>query len=434
MLTILSKDEFLKKLRGQSGFAVSREENTVRKIIENVAKKGDRALFDYSKKFDDTAIDKRSIKVSEHEIDRAVKKVNKESAAGGKEFMAALKSAAQKIKRYHERQVEKGYTLSDSGAEIGLRVLPIERVGVYVPGGLAAYPSSVLMNVIPAKVAGVKEIVLITPPLKKSQPPHVNDLILAAAHLVGVGEIYKVGGAHGIAALAFGTESIKKVDKIVGPGNVYVTLAKKLVFGLVGVDKLAGPSEVLVIADDSADPKLVAAELLAQAEHDPDARAVLVSPSEKLIAKAEAEVTRQFTLLPRKVIMERSLKNNGVAVNVKDINAAIEIANQVGPEHLVVMTKKPEKIADKIKNAGAIFVGSNSPVALGDYIAGTNHVLPTEATARFSSPLGVWDFVKRQSIINYSATALEKVSKNVEILAALEGLDAHAATVRRPKI
>ena len=427
MLTILSKDEFLKKLREQPGFSVSREENAVRKILENVAKKGDRALFDYSKRFDDTTIDKRSIKVSELEIDRAVKKVNKEN----KEFVVALKNAAQKIKRYHEKQVEKGYTLSDSGAEVGLRVLPIERVGVYVPGGLAAYPSSVLMNVIPAKVAGVKELALITPPLKKSQPPHVNDLVLAAAHFVGINEIYKVGGAHGIAALAFGTESIKKVDKIVGPGNVYVTLAKKLVFGLVGIDKLAGPSEVLVIADDSADPKLVAAEMLAQAEHDPDARAVLVSPSEKLIEKVEAEVTRQFTLLPRKIIMERSLKNNGKAVRVKDINAAVEVANLVGPEHLVIMTKKAEKVAEKIENAGAVFVGGSSPVALGDYIAGTNHVLPTEATARFSSPLGVWDFVKRQSLINYSSSALKKVAKNVEVLAALEGLEAHAATVKR---
>jgi histidinol dehydrogenase len=293
------------------------------------------------------------------------------------------------------------------------------------------------MNVVPAQVAGVKEIVLISPPQKGSNPPAANNLILAAAGLLQKTaaktkiEIYKVGGAQGIAALAFGTETVPKVDKIVGPGNLYVTLAKKLLYGLVGIDKLAGPSEVLVVADDSADAELVAAEILAQAEHDPDARAMLVSTSQKLIEAVSATVTVRCAGCRRKTIAERALKNNGWAVLAKSQTEMLSIANEIGAEHVVVMTKNATALSAQITNAGAIFIGAYSPVALGDYWAGPNHVLPTGGTARFSSPLGVWDFVKRQSVIHYSKAALKKAAADIEILAEGEGLEAHARSVKR---
>ncbi|MBU0687023.1 MAG: histidinol dehydrogenase [Candidatus Margulisbacteria bacterium] len=418
MLKLLAKEEFLKKYQAGKKDLFPREEKDARHIVSDVANKGDRALFGYTNKFDHVSLDHKSVKVTSREIEQALKTIAKNEPG----FLKALKTAAKNIKKYHEKQREKSYSLSGGGAETGLRVMPIDRVGVYVPGGLAAYPSSVLMNVIPAQVAGVAEIVLIS-------PPPISNLILAAAGVLGIKEIYRAGGAQGIGALAFGTESIPRVDKIVGPGNIYVTMAKKAVFGIVGIDKLAGPSEVLIIADGSADPSMIAADLLSQAEHDPHARSSLVSNSKKIIERVQEEIIRQFIGLKRKVIIEKALRANGAAVLVKNIDEAIELSNQVGPEHLQILTKNPIANAKKIKNAGAIFLGAFSPVALGDYIAGPNHVLPTEGTARFSSPLGVWDFVKRQSLINFSQKGLNKVKKQVALLAALEGLDAHAATL-----
>ncbi|MFA4857874.1 MAG: histidinol dehydrogenase [Candidatus Margulisiibacteriota bacterium] len=374
-------------------------------------------VFGWAKKFDGVKLTRQNIKVTQAEINRAEAVVR----SNAPKFLPALKIAARNIQKYHEQQREKGFSLKmgkkSSRAEIGLRVLPIERVGVYVPGGLAAYPSSVLMNVIPALVAGVKEIALITPPIKNSSPPRVNPFVLAAVKMLQRQsrnckiEVCQIGGPQGIAALAYGIPAIKKVDKIVGPGNYFVTLAKKEVFGVVGIDKLAGPSEVLVIADDSANPQYVAAELLAQAEHDPAARAILVTTSRAL---------------------EKQAKDEGCScvVQVKNLDEAVAASNAIGPEHLVIMTKNAEQLSRKITNAGAIFIGEYSPVALGDYFAGTNHVLPTGGTARFSSPLGVWDFVKRQSVINYSKGALKKAGAAIEILAASEGLEAHAKSVR----
>jgi histidinol dehydrogenase len=408
-------------------------EKQVRQIVQAVARSGDAALFSFSKKFDGITLTADNIRATATEIKTAFNLVKKENPG----FLSALKKAAVNICKYHEKQRAHGFTMKIGGAgrdaEIGLRVLPIERVGVYVPGGLAAYASSVLMNVIPAVVAGVKQLVLVSPPLKGVTPPQINKYILAAVSLLQKLapkckiEVYKIGGAQAVAALAYGTRSIPKADKIVGPGNRFVTQAKKEVFGVVGIDKLAGPSEVVVLADASANPEYIAAELLAQAEHDPTAQAVLVTDAKKLKEQVHTAVLSQT----KKLSVRMPAKGKIKMLKAKNLQAAIDLANQIGPEHLVIMTKNPKAVMLKIENAGAIFLGEYSPVALGDYFAGPNHVLPTSGTARFSSPLGVWDFVKRQSVINYSAAALKKIAKDIATLAHAEGLAAHAEAVKR---
>ncbi|MFA5928628.1 MAG: histidinol dehydrogenase, partial [Candidatus Margulisiibacteriota bacterium] len=311
-------------------------------------------------------------------------------------------------------------------SKLGWRYTPMQRVGIYVPGGQASYPSSVLMNAIPAKLAGVSEIVMVTPPNKDGQ---ISPLVLAAAKEVGIEEIYKLGGAQAIAALAYGTETIRPVDKIVGPGNIYVTLAKKLVYGVCGIDKLAGPSDVLIIADDTANPAYIAADLLAQAEHDALSSAILVTTSTELAEKVQKEIPGQIELAPRKAIIEKALKDNGLIVIVKDLEAMIATANLIAPEHLEIMTNKPAQIAEAIINAGAIFLGDCSPAVVGDYLAGPNHVLPTGGTARFDSPLSVSDFLKASSIVSFSRSTLQAYRPDIERLALLEGLPAHAAAI-----
>jgi histidinol dehydrogenase len=389
------------------------EEKTVREIIAEVREKGDGALLRFTKKFDKVELSADELKVSESETGKAYGKVKKD-------FIDSLTKAIQNITAYHRKQKsDEWFETLPLDVVLGQRLIPLERVGVYVPGGRAIYPSSVLMNVIPAKVAGVKEIIL-------ASPPPISPYVLVAAKEVGVDSVYKIGGAQAIAALAYGTETVPKVDKIVGPGNIYVTLAKREVFGIVGIESLAGPSDVLIIADQDADAQYIAADLLAQAEHDPDSCAILITISEKLIEKVEKEIGRQKTKLSRKKIIEEA---EIVLLHVETIRQAVEIANRIAPEHLELEVGSPQRILEQVKNAGAVFMGPYSPVAVGDYIAGPNHVLPTGGTARYSSPLGVYDFVKHQSIIGYTKPALKNVWKDVKLLAEIEGLDAHARSI-----
>ncbi|OGB89872.1 histidinol dehydrogenase [candidate division WOR-1 bacterium RIFCSPHIGHO2_01_FULL_53_15] len=389
------------------------QEKVVNEIIEAVRAKGDEALFEYTKKFDGEEIAPDELKVTDEEIKKAYKKV-KEG------FFDSLTKAIQNITAYHRKQKsDEWFETLPLDVVLGQRLIPLTRVGVYVPGGRATYPSSVLMNVIPAKVADVKEIILVS-------PPPISPYILVAAAEVGVSAIYKVGGAQAIAALAYGTQTVPKVDKIVGPGNIYVTLAKKAVFGTVGIESLAGPSDVVIIADSDADAEFIAADLLAQAEHDPSSSAVLITNSEKVLEKVEKEVAKQLPKLARKKIIEEA---EIVLMQTETIGQAIELSNRIAPEHLELEVGSPQRVLEKIKNAGAVFLGPHSPVAVGDYIAGPNHVLPTGGTARFASPLGVYDFVKHQSIIGYTKPALKNVWKDVKLLAEIEGLDAHARSI-----
>ncbi|MFA6430768.1 MAG: histidinol dehydrogenase [Candidatus Margulisiibacteriota bacterium] len=389
------------------------EESAVKAIINNVREKGDKALIEYAKKFDNASLSPKGIMVSAEEIKEAYKGIQDG-------FLDSLTKAIQNITSYHKKQkVDEWFETLPLDVVLGQRLIPLETVGVYVPGGRARYPSSVLMNVIPATVAGVKDIVI-------STPPPISPYVLVAANEVGVTKIVNAGGAQAIAAMAYGTETVPKVDKIVGPGNIYVTLAKKEVFGVVGIESLAGPSDVLIIADVDADPEFVAADLLAQAEHDPSSISVLVTTSEKLIKETEVEIRKQMENLSRKNIIEQA---EIVLIKVDTVNHAVEIANQIAPEHLELEVGAPQRVLGKIKNAGAIFLGPHSPVAVGDYIAGPSHVLPTGGTARFSSPLGVYDFVKHQSIIGYTKPALKNVWKDIKLLAEIEGLDAHARSV-----
>lgn len=392
----------------------------VEDILQNIEQRGDAAVREYTQRFDGVELD--SFLVSQDEIDAATKKV-------GPEFMAILNEAAENIRSYHQRQVEK--TWLDTfrpGVKLGAKFTPIQRVGVYVPGGTAAYPSTVLMDTIPAHVAGVPSIAVFTPPSKDGS---VNPYILAAASVAGATEIYKVGGAQGIAAAAYGTESILPVFKIVGPGNAYVAMAKRLVFGTVGIDMIAGPSEVGVLADDAANPVWVAADLLAQAEHDKRAAVFLVTPSRSFAEKVEKEVDRQLKELPRKEIAGASITDHSKIFLVKDKDQAVEIMNLIAPEHLEIAFDEPETWAKKIVNAGAIFMGPYTTEPLGDYFAGPNHTLPTMGTAAFSSPLGVYDFVKRSSLLEYDREAFEKVAKQVMTFANVEGLQAHGLAVKR---
>ena len=387
-------------------------------VIADVRANGDKALFAYSEKFDKVKL--TSLEVSKEELAATVEKVDPE-------FRAVLERAAANIRAFHEKQVRTGFVINEKdGVVLGQKIVPLETVGLYVPGGTASYPSSVLMNVIPAKIAGVKNIVMVTPPAKDGG---VRPEIVAAAAVAGVDRIFKVGGAQAIAALAYGTETIPRADKIMGPGNASVADAKKQVFGVCGIDMIAGPSEILIVADGKSDPRLVAADMLSQAEHDKMASAVLVTDSAALAEKTAAELERQIPLLPREEIARASIDNNGKIIVADSLDRAIDIANEIAPEHLEICTDAPFDVLNKIRNAGSVFLGRSCPEALGDYFAGPNHTLPTGGTARFSSPLSVDDYVKKYSFTYYTADALAAVTDDVAAFADREGLHAHARSV-----
>ena len=400
----------------------SNVEEIVTGIIADVRARGDRALLEYNEKFDKAKLD--SLEVTAEEIDEAFATVEPE-------FLEILKEAAKNIRAFHEKQVRQSFIMNENcGVVTGQKITPIERVGLYVPGGTAAYPSTVLMDSIPAKIAGCKVIEMVSPPSKDGK---INPVILAAAKIAGVDRIYKVGGAQAVAALAYGTETVGAVDKIVGPGNAFVAEAKKQVFGKVSIDMIAGPSEILVVADSTANPKFVAADLLSQAEHDRMASAVLVTDSRAMAEAVSAELERQIPLLPRQEIARASIDNNGkIIVAENNLALAIEIANEIAPEHLELCVDNPFDYLDQIRHAGSIFMGKYCPEALGDYFAGPNHTLPTSGTAKFSSPLSVDDFVKKSQFTYYTKDALAQVADKVAYFASKEGLDAHArsATVR----
>lgn len=390
-------------------------EGIVAEIIENVKANGDRALFEYCKKFDRAEL--TSLQVTAEEIAEARKTVSPE-------LMEVMEKAARNIRKFHERQVRNSFLINDEdGIVCGQKIIPVDRAGLYVPGGTAAYPSTVLMDSIPAKIAGCREVVIVTPPNAQGK---VNPVILAAASIAGVDRIFKVGGAQAIAALAYGTETIPKVDKIVGPGNAFVAEAKKQVFGKVSIDMIAGPSEILIVADGKTNPRYAAADLLSQAEHDKMASAVLVTDSMELATAVQAELERQIPQLLRADIARASIDNNGKIIVADTLDAAIEIANEIAPEHLELCVDAPFDYLDQIRHAGSIFMGRNCPEALGDYFAGPNHTLPTSGTAKFSSPLSVDDFIKKTQYTYYTRDALKKVARDVEAFAKAEGLTAHA--------
>lgn len=390
-------------------------EGVVTEIIQTVRKEGDSALYAYAQKFDGAQLD--TLAVTDTEMQEALSSVDPE-------FLQVLENAAKNIRAFHEKQVRNSFIMSgQNGALMGQKVTPIEKVGVYVPGGTAALSSTVLMDVIPAKIAGCRQIVMVTPPGKNGK---INPAILAAAKVAGVTNIFKVGGAQAVAALAYGTESIPHVDKIVGPGNAFVSEAKKQVFGQVAIDMIAGPSEILIVSDGKSKPSHVAADMLSQAEHDKMASAVLVTDSRDLAEAVQQELERQIPLLPRSEIARASIDNNGKIIVADDLQVAIDIANEIAPEHLELMVDDPFRYLDSIENAGSIFMGRNCPEALGDYLAGPNHTLPTSGTARFSSPLSVDDFVKKSQFTYYTDAALDAVSHQVALFARQEGLEAHA--------
>lgn len=419
-LTKESKSNILENLLKRSPNSYGKFESAVADILANVKSRGDDALFEYTRNFDKADINPSNIVVTQEEIDEAYSLVDDK-------LLDVIRKALVNIRDYHEKQ--KQYSWFDSkpdGTILGQKVTALSRVGVYVPGGKAAYPSSVLMNVMPAKVAGVEQIVMCTPPDKEGK---VYPTTLVAAKEAGVDVIYKVGGAQAIAAMAYGTASVPKVDKIVGPGNIYVALAKKAVFGYVSIDSVAGPSEIMVIADETANPRFVAADLLSQAEHDEMASAILVTTSEELAKKVSAQIDEFLKELSRSEIISKSLENYGYILAADSIDEAIEVANDIASEHLEIVTKDPFNVMTKIKNAGAIFLGEYSSEPLGDYFAGPNHVLPTNGTAKFFSPLSVDDFIKKSSIISYSREALELIHNDIETFAKAEHLTAHANSI-----
>ena len=396
-------------------------EEAVGQIVEAVKKDGDQALFSYTEQFDHCKTDKETVEVTDQEIREAY-----ESVDPG--LLSVIRKALVNIRAFHEKQKRPGwFETKPDGSILGMRLLPVASAGVYAPGGTAAYPSSVLMNVIPAKVAGVERIVMATPPGPDGK---VNAGTLAAASVAGVDEIYKMGGAQAIAALAFGTESVPKVDKITGPGNIFVALAKKACFGYVGIDSIAGPSEILVIADETANPRYVAADLLSQAEHDVLASAILITTSRRLAEQVSEQIDGFLSTLERRDIIQKSLETYGYILIAPDLDAAADAANEIASEHLEILTADPFSMMTKIRNAGAIFLGEYSSEPLGDYFAGPNHVLPTNGTARFFSPLNVDDFCKKTSLISYSRQALEAAHKDIELFAEREGLTAHANSIR----
>lgn len=416
----ISKDkEYLKKLKSRNRRELDGVNEIVKDILVNIRLNKDKALREYTKKFD--GVELENFLVPEEEIETALKNTDEK-------LKEDLLKAKENIEKYHNKQLKTSYSLyEEEDIILGQIVRPIEKVGIYVPGGRAAYPSTVLMNAIPAKIAGVNEIIMITPPDKKGK---IKESILAAASIAGVNKIYKIGGAQGIGALAFGTESIPKVDKITGPGNIYVAMAKKQLMGYVGIDMIAGPSEIMIIADQWANPKYIAADLISQAEHDEMAASILVTDWEPLVRKILAEIELQLQSLERKEIIEKSLKNYGAIIITSCLQESINIANEIAPEHLEVLTRNPFDVYRSIKNAGAIFLGEYSPEPVGDYFAGPNHTLPTSSTSRFSSPLSVDDFIKKTSLIYYSKKALAKSKDSIIRIAEEEGLTAHVNSVK----
>lgn len=420
-LTESTKKNLLKDLLKRSPSSYGTYEQTVSEIVNNVKENGDKAVFEYTEKFDHFALNSGNIRVTEEEIKEAYKEIPED-------LIEVYRHSAANIRTFHEKQLRQSFIETrPDGSILGQRITPIEKAGVYVPGGKAAYPSSVLMNVVPAKVAGVPKIVMTTPCNKEGK---VNAGTLVAADIAGVDEIYKVGGAQAIAALAFGTESVPKVDKITGPGNIFVALAKKAVYGHVSIDSVAGPSEILVLADETANPRYVAADLLSQAEHDELASAILITTSKELAEKVSKEVDGFTETLERREIILKSLSNYGYILVAENMEDAIAAANDIASEHLEILTKNPYETMTKIKNAGAIFMGEYSSEPLGDYFAGPNHILPTNGTARFFSPLSVDDFIKKTSLISFSKDALEKVHTEIEAFAKSEGLTAHANSIK----
>lgn len=419
-LTNETKNDVLDSLLKRSPHSYKEYEDKVNAILNDVRENRDKAVFAYTEKFDNFKLTPDNIFVTRDEIEEAYKEIDDE-------FIRVLKCAIDNIREYHEKQVRTSwFTTKEDGTILGQKFTPLERVGVYVPGGKAAYPSSLLMNVVTAKVAGVNEVYVTTPCNKEGK---INPGTLVAADLAGATKIIKVGGAQAIAALAYGTETIPKVDKITGPGNIYVALAKKAVFGYVSIDSVAGPSEILVIADEEANPRYVAADLLSQAEHDEMASAILITTSESLANKVSEEVDKLTKELSRQAIIEKSLDNYGYILIADNMEDAVTAANDIASEHLELLVKNPFELMTKIKNAGAIFLGEYSSEPLGDYYAGPNHILPTNGTAKFFSPLNVDDFVKKTSIISYSESALEKVHKDIEYFAEKEGFTAHAKSI-----
>lgn len=419
-LTKDSKQNILENLLKRSPNNYTEYESSVNEIINNVRENRDKAIFDYTKKFDKADIDASNIRVTKEEIQEAYDKVDEK-------LLAVIRKSLVNIKKYHEKQLQNSWFISEDGIILGQKVTALEKAGVYVPGGKAVYPSSVLMNVLPAKVAGVDKIVMCTPPGADGK---VYPSTLVAANEAGVDEIYKVGGAQAIAAMAFGTESVPKVDKIVGPGNIFVALAKKAVFGYVSIDSIAGPSEILVLADETANPRYVAADLLSQAEHDEMASAILITTSKELAGKVSDEVEGFVKVLSRKEIIQKSLDNYGYILVADNMDDAIDAVNEIASEHMEIVTKDPFTVMTRIRNAGAIFIGEYSSEPLGDYFAGPNHVLPTNGTAKFFSALSVDDFIKKSSIISYSREALEKVHTDIEQFAQCEQLTAHANSIK----
>lgn len=409
------------KAEQKSLFNIEEFENRVKEIIENVKQRGDEAILEYTARFDGAKLKAQELRVSQAEIEEAYQKVDEE-------FLEAIREAKARITSFHQKQLKNSWLdTQEDGSILGQVYRPLERAGLYVPGGTASYPSSVLMNALPAQVAGVKKIVMVSPPAKDGK---MNPYTLVAANEAGVGEIYKVGGAQAVAALAFGTNTIPSVDKIVGPGNIYVTLAKKFVYGTVNLDMLAGPSEVLIVADEKANPRYIAADLLSQAEHDVLASAILVTTSEQLAHQVKSELAEQLKVLSRKEITQRSLEERGIILIVSNLEEALEMANFYAPEHLEILVENPFQCLGKIKHAGAIFLGEYSPEPVGDYIAGPNHVLPTGGTARFFSPLNVDDFVKKSSVLAFSKAGLSQLAPKAIKIAEVEGLGAHAQALR----
>lgn len=420
-LTESTRNNILENLLKRSPNNYGEYEATVKDIIEQVRTRGDEAVLEYTSRFDGCSLTPDTLEVTPEEIRKAYDALTPE-------FIEVLKKSTANIRAYHEKQLRNSwFDAKEDGTILGQKITPLNRVGVYVPGGTAAYPSSVLMNIVPARVAGVREIIMMTPPGKDGS---MNPATLVAADIAGVSRIFKAGGAQAIAALAFGTATIPKVDKITGPGNIFVALAKRSVYGYVSIDSIAGPSEILVLADETANPRYVAADLLSQAEHDKLASAILITTSKDLAEAVSKEVDGFLQELSRREIMEESLKNYGYILLAPDMDTAIETVNDIASEHLEILTAKPFDIMPKIQNAGAIFLGEYSSEPLGDYFAGPNHVLPTNGTAKFFSPLNVDDFIKKSSIISYSKEALEAVHKDIELFANQEGLTAHANSIK----
>ena len=418
MKIIKATDITPEQIVSQRDVAYVSVEESVKKVLNDVSERGDAALREYELRFDGVQID--DFAVTAEEIDAAV-------AAVGAEYVRILKRAAANIERFHRAQIRSDFSMNYDGITVGERFIPVQSAGLYVPGGTARYPSSVLMNCVPAKLAGVQNIIICTPPSKDGRIP---DGILAAAKVAGADKVYRVGGAQAIAAMAYGTESIPKVDKIVGPGNVYVATAKKLVQGICGIDMIAGPSEILVIADETANADWLAADLLSQAEHDKLASAIMITDSEALATAVSAAVEKRLEKLPRREIAAESIKNNGKIIITQSIMQAAELSDRIAPEHLELAVARPEKLLEQIKNAGSVFLGHYTPEATGDYMAGTNHTLPTGGTARFSSPLGVDDFIKKTQFIKMSREALKNYYRDIAAFAESEGLNAHAESVK----